>query len=156
MGAGKARGGSRRDVRGPAPGSGGRRAIAAAIVAALLCAGGARVACAEQATPQAHKRGLAEQFGLATIAGIGTLVYFPLKLAYACVGGVVGGLTYVLTLGDEDVANTVWEATLGGSYVLTPEMVAGEEHAEFAGGMAPPEATPAPAKDGNSGGQWPD
>ena len=100
--------------------------------------------------------GAAEESNLGTDAGVGVgtalvnVLYIPLKLTYATVGGVVGGLAYLLTIGDFDVANEVWQPTLGGSYILTPSMLTGDEPLQFNGG-SPEEPKAVPAKK-----QWPD
>jgi hypothetical protein len=71
--------------------------------------------------------------------GVGTalvnVLYIPAKFTYATVGSVIGGLAWVLTLGDTDTAMGVWEPTLGGSYVVTPSMLRGDEPIEFSGTM---------------------
>lgn len=73
--------------------------------------------------------------------GIGTalvnVLYIPAKFTYATVGGVIGGLAYVLTLGDTDTAMGVWQPTMGGSYIVTPAMLRGEEAVEFSGEPQP-------------------
>lgn len=61
------------------------------------------------------------------------MLYIPAKLTYATVGGLIGGLAWVLTLGDTDTAMGVWEPTMGGSYVVTPDMLRGKEPIEFSG-----------------------
>jgi hypothetical protein len=61
------------------------------------------------------------------------LLYAPTKVTYAILGAVVGSLAYAWTLGDIDVAHQVWSTTLGGTYVLTPAMLRGEEPILFAG-----------------------
>jgi hypothetical protein len=102
------------------------------------------------------RAGAAEESNLGTDAavGVGTalvnVLYIPLKLTYATVGGVVGGLAYLLTIGDYDVANEVWQPTLGGSYIVTPSMLTGDEPFRFSGG-SPEAPKAAPAQK-----QWPD
>ena len=80
--------------------------------------------------------------GLGAGAAITNLVYIPAKLVYATVGGVVGGLAYAVTLGSTETANAIWEPTLGGTYVLTPKILTGEEKMHFNGKppMPPPPA----------------
>jgi hypothetical protein len=111
---------------------------------------GAAVAPAWPDAARAEERSLGEQVGLGAAAGVGTLVYSPAKIAYSIVGGVVGGLTYVVTLGDEETADAVWKPALGGSYVLTPDMIAGQESVDFVG---PREEGPTRTA---SAAQWPD
>ncbi|HEX4211681.1 MAG TPA: hypothetical protein VHY56_14875 [Candidatus Binataceae bacterium] len=69
--------------------------------------------------------------------GAGTLVgnvfYMPAKLLYGLGGGLVGGAGYVLTGGNKQVSDTIWRSSLGGDYVLTPDMVAGKQPVHFSG-----------------------
>lgn len=79
--------------------------------------------------------------GLGVTAALGSIVYAPIKLVYATVGGVVGVLAYVVTLGSSETANAIWEPTMGGNYVLTPGILAGDEEFHFNG------QPPAPPRD---------
>ena len=74
------------------------------------------------------------------------LLYIPAKLVYALLGGIVGGGTYLITAGNQQAANTVWRSSLGGDYVVTPQMLAGQQPINFSGPTdTPPEnAAPAP------------
>jgi hypothetical protein len=82
--------------------------------------------------------------GAGTVAG--NIVYVPLKLAYGILGGIAGGAGYALTGGNKQVADTIWRSSLGGDYVLTPDMIKGEKPIYFSG----PNAT-APASESSSG-----
>ena len=62
-----------------------------------------------------------------------TVVYFPFKLVYAALGGVVGGFTYGLTGGDLETAKGVWEPSFYGTYVITPDHLKGNEPVRFFG-----------------------
>lgn len=74
------------------------------------------------------------------------LLYIPAKLVYALLGGIVGGGTYLITAGNMQAANTVWRSSLGGDYVVTPQMLAGQEPINFSGPTdTPPDATAAQA-----------
>ncbi|HZP44704.1 MAG TPA: hypothetical protein VFB15_03555 [Candidatus Binataceae bacterium] len=81
--------------------------------------------------------------GAGTVAG--NVLYIPAKLVYGILGGIGGGAGYVLTGGNKQVADTIWRSSLGGDYVLTPDMVAGKQPVHFSG----PTATSA-APDGSS------
>src|ERR1700720_3898682 len=74
------------------------------------------------------------------------VLYIPAKLVYALLGGIVGGGTYLITAGNQQAANTVWRSSLGGDYVVTPQMLAGQQPINFSGPTdTPPEnAAPAP------------
>ena len=69
--------------------------------------------------------------GMATV--FANVFYMPVKVGYAAIGGITGGVGYILTGGNKDVAQGVWVRTLGGDYVLSREMVAGEESIHFSG-----------------------
>jgi hypothetical protein len=82
--------------------------------------------------------------------GVGALLcnvlYVPAKLVYAVTGGLVGGATYAVTAGNMQAANTVWRSSLGGDYVVTPQMLTGEQPINFSGPtQTPPETQPSAA-----------
>lgn len=81
----------------------------------------------------ADEGGFWKEFGLGVGAVVTNVVYMPAKFVWATIGAVVGGLAYGLTLGSTETANAIWEPTLGGNYVLTPRMLAGEEKFSFSG-----------------------
>jgi hypothetical protein len=68
---------------------------------------------------------------LAVVANIG---YMPAKTIYAVVGGLTGGFAYVCTGGSYETASSIWSPSLGGTYVLSPQMIRGDEPIYFAGG----------------------
>lgn len=74
--------------------------------------------------------------------GAGTLatnvVYIPAKLVYGILGGIAGGAGYVLTGGNKDVSNTIWRSSLGGDYVVTPDMLRGKDPIHFSGPITTP------------------
>jgi hypothetical protein len=79
--------------------------------------------------------------GAATLlANVG---YIPAKTVYAILGGITGGAGYALTGGNQQTANAIWRSSLGGDYVVTPEMIRGEAPLHFSGPPNPPAATPA-------------
>ena len=83
--------------------------------------------------------------GAATLlANVG---YIPAKTVYAIVGGITGGFGYALTGGNQQVGNSIWRSSLGGDYVLTPDMVSGQTPIHFSGPYGPstaPAATTPP------------
>ena len=94
--------------------------VATALVAALVTARPARA-------------GFLEDAGWGALTVLSNVVYMPAKLVYATIGGVTGGLALGLTAGDMQTAETVWVTTMGGTYVITPKMLQGEESIAFAG-----------------------
>ena len=73
------------------------------------------------------------------------VLYIPAKLVYAMLGGIVGGGTYLITAGNQQAANTVWRSSLGGDYVVTPQMLAGQQPINFSGPTDTPPEVPAAA-----------
>jgi hypothetical protein len=69
--------------------------------------------------------------GAGTVAG--NIFYIPAKLVYGILGGIAGGAGYALTGGNKQVADTIWRSSLGGDYVLTPDMVSGKDPVHFSG-----------------------
>src|SRR5579875_2714880 len=75
--------------------------------------------------------------GAATLlANVG---YIPAKTVYAILGGIAGGAGYALTGGNQQTADSIWRSSLGGDYVLTPEMIKGEAPIHFSGPSNPTE-----------------
>ena len=102
------------------------RLVAVAVLAGVLAT--PAIGLAEDAQRAKQDAGI----GLAT--AMANLFYIPAKLTYAAIGGVTGGLTYALTLGNTDAAEKVWVASGGGDYVLAPEHVSGQRRVHFTGG----------------------
>ena len=73
------------------------------------------------------------QGGYGVVSVLANLLYMPTKVVYAGLGAITGGLAYVLTVGDEDVSDAVWSRSVGGTYVVTPSMVRGDEDVLFFG-----------------------
>ena len=71
--------------------------------------------------------------GLGAAAAISSLVYAPVKLLYAVGGLVIGGFAWGLTAGDTEVASTIFTRSVRGTYVITPEILTGEQPLEFIG-----------------------
>lgn len=95
---------------------------------------------------QSTEGGTASSAGMQVAAGLSTLLYLPLKLAFAIGGGIVGGLTYVFTAGDEHAAKSVWNTSLYGTYIITPDHLEGNRPIRFLGVADLNEASaPAPA-----------
>ena len=71
--------------------------------------------------------------GMDVASGLATVVYFPAKAVFALGGGLVGGLTYAFTGGNEEATNKVWDASMKGDYRVTPENLTGEKPLRFIG-----------------------
>src|SRR6266446_4463312 len=95
--------------------------------AAVLALG----ACLGTATPA--RAGYLEDAGWGTLTVLTNVVYMPAKITYAVLGGLTGGFAFALTGGDLKTAETVWVTSMGGTYVITPSMLQGQEPIAFTG-----------------------
>ena len=142
--------------------------FAAAVLAAILAVSMVGSALAQSADPSAQAQTAAPAgsaqvpqpdsgvnwpgAGYGAAALFGNVLYIPAKLVYAILGGLVGGGTWLITAGNTQAANTVWRSALGGDYVLTPQMVAGQQPINFSGPTDTPPAAPAAAADASANG----
>lgn len=93
------------------------------------------VACALVGTLAASapaRAGYLEDAGWGALTAVTNIVYMPAKLVYSMFGGLTGGLAYGLTAGDMETAQNVWTTTMGGTYVITPRMMQGQDPIAFA------------------------
>ena len=106
------------------------------LVGLLLCvmAGGV-VAQTEEgaATKETQQTSYWGDAGYGVVCVVANVLYMPAKIVYATIGTLTGGLAYLLTVGDADTAQKVWSPSVGGSYVVTPAMVRGDEPILFNG-----------------------
>jgi hypothetical protein len=77
--------------------------------------------------------GTASSAGMQAAAGVSTLLYLPLKLAFAIGGGLVGGLAYAFSGGNEQAAKSIWNTSLYGTYIITPDHLQGNRPIRFLG-----------------------
>lgn len=82
--------------------------------------------------------------GMQVAAGFSTLLYLPLKVAFAIGGGIVGGLAYAFSGGNEQAAKSIWDTSLYGTYLITPDHLQGNRPIRFLGVVDSNDA-PAPA-----------
>ena len=104
-----------------------RKMVVAAVVASSL----GMHAVPARAGDYAMESGM----GIAAVAV--DLVYIPVKVVYATLGGITGGFAYLLTAGNFETASSIWKPSMGGTYVVTPNMVAGNEPINFNGTSSP-------------------
>ena len=71
--------------------------------------------------------------GMEAASALATMVYFPAKAAFALGGGIVGGLTYAFTGGDEEATSKIWRASMEGDYMVEPANLTGEDPINFVG-----------------------
>jgi hypothetical protein len=107
-----------------------RRVISVALIVLMLTAT-VGVARAEEDLSYGRQAGWG-------FAAVGTnLFYIPAKVAYVVVACVTGGLVYGLTLGNSRAVDAIFSPALGGTYVVTPAMMRGEEPIFFFGESIP-------------------
>jgi hypothetical protein len=87
-------------------------------------------------TPSSNENtegGTASSAGMQAAAGLSTLLYFPLKAVFAITGGIVGGLAYAFSGGNEQAAKSIWDTSLRGTYIITPDHLQGNRPIRFLG-----------------------
>lgn len=95
-----------------------QRLLVVVVVAALL----ATSVSATETMSEPHKPAPAAALGAAAL----NVLFVPLRLAVTVVFAELGGITGLLTGGDEQAAKDVW-GLVGGRNFLTPAFVAGKE-----------------------------
>ena len=103
-----------------------RKFIVISMIVLLLCA------CLISREAQAHSSTSHLVTGAACF--VATPVYGAFKLAFAGMGAIVGGLTWVFTGGDTRSAQRIWDASMKGTYIITPEHLQGKKDINFVGG----------------------
>ena len=99
---------------------------------------------AAPASSESIEGGDSSSAGMQVAAGFSTLLYFPLKAVFAISGGIVGGLAYAFSGGNEQAAKSIWDTSLYGTYILTPDHLQGNRPIRFLG-VADSTDAPAPA-----------
>lgn len=92
-----------------------------------------------------------EDAGLGTATVAANVFYIPAKLTYATLGGITGGLAYLLTGTNREIAERVWKPSMGGDYIVKRRHIQGAEtlyfsapHPRTAEGGITSESLPAP------------
>lgn len=85
------------------------------------------------------------QYGLGTASVFLSIPYGVGKFVFATLGGIFGGFTYAFSGGNAKAAKAVWNTSLRGTYVITPEHLKGEKAVRFLGVPPEEDAEPEPA-----------
>lgn len=126
-----------------------RKAVAAGLVIAICHLSLLQTGWADEgtATDRGHPNA-ATEFGMGAASVFATIPYGIVKFVFGLLGGISGGLTYAFSAGNEKAAQSVWDTSLRGTYVITPEHLTGDKAVRFLG--VPPEVegsvAPAPAE----------
>ncbi|HYB40224.1 MAG TPA: hypothetical protein VEL75_00550 [Candidatus Methylomirabilis sp.] len=111
------------------------RQIGAALLGASLLA-----AVGVTAAQAASEDTTGQQVGYGAGSVLGTLLYAPFKATFCILGGVTSAVT--LPFGGTDTAGKVATAACGGTWVITPDVVKGQESVQFVGGGSSRQTTP--------------
>jgi len=98
----------------------------------------------QEPTPPPREPSVAEDLGYGVASAFASLLYSPAKVTYAGLGLITGGLGYILSGGNKDVANEIIYPAVKGNYVVTPKHLQGSEPIYFVG-PPPPQEAPQPA-----------
>jgi len=79
------------------------------------------------------EEGTSAEGGMGALSALSSLVYGPVKLAYATCGLIFGGIAWGLSGGDADVMHAVVTPSVRGDYVVTPFHLRMERRLEFFG-----------------------
>ena len=74
-----------------------------------------------------------DEAGLGFVSGLSTLIYLPVKSVYAGIGAIVGSFAWALSGGNDEVAKSIWEPSIYGTYVIIPDHFTGNESVRFIG-----------------------
>jgi hypothetical protein len=102
------------------------------LASALLCAtlAGAPISARADEAPE---RNIFLHYGLGVGAVMCSLEYGPVKVVYATLGSITGGLAYLLTGGRLDVPREIIQPAVRGDYVVTPEHLTFNQPLAFVG-----------------------
>ncbi len=98
---------------------------------------------APQSTANGSSKETAKELGLGVGSVFASILYSPLKVTYAGLGLLTGGLSYVISGGRAQVANNIIYPAVRGNYVITPKHLQGKERVIFVGPL-PPQVGPPP------------
>lgn len=76
------------------------------------------------------------QYGLGAASVFLSIPYGLGKFLFATLGGIFGGFTYAFSGANEKAAKSVWDTSMRGTYVITPEHLKGEKTVRFLGSPA--------------------
>jgi hypothetical protein len=115
------------------------RSVALVIVLALVTVTTVGPAWSQDSQPVAppvasdSEGGNASSAGMQAAAFFSSILYAPFKLAFAIGGGIVGGLAYAFSGGNEQAAKSIWHTSMYGTYLITPEHLRGDRPVRFLG-----------------------
>ena len=88
---------------------------------------GIAIETSDKTTEEKARDSSFKRFSDGLSSGILSLMYTPVKLGVSMAGGIVGGLAYPFSGFNKEVSKTIWNRSLGGSYLITSDMLKGKE-----------------------------
>ena len=98
------------------------------LIGSILAAPGMTLA-QDQTSGTASSDGL----GIKVASWALTVPYCLAKTAFAIGGGIVGGLGYLFSGGNQHTAQAIWDTSVTGTYIIRPAHLRGEEPIHFFG-----------------------
>jgi hypothetical protein len=89
-----------------------RKSLLVVLIAALLGASPAALRAED----------MIEKAGVATGVTAGNLLFVPIKVITVTIGALSGALSYVVTGGNRELTQQIWQDTTEGPYLITPEV----------------------------------
>jgi len=69
-----------------------------------------------------HAEDTIEKAGIVTGVSAGNMWFLPIKAISVAVGALSGALSYVVTGGNAELTQQIWQDTSEGPYVITPDV----------------------------------
>ena len=116
------------------------RLVALSLVVALCTALSVPSAWSQEPVPASSdstEGGNASSAGMQAASVVSTILYAPFKAAFAIGGGIVGGLAYAFSGGNENAAKSIWTTSMYGTYLITPDHLRGDKPIRFLGVAEP-------------------
>ncbi len=66
-----------------------------------------------------------KEAGLGVVSVVSSAIYSPIKINYAALGALTGGVAWVVTGGNTKIADGIWRPAVSGDYVITPQILRG-------------------------------
>ena len=113
----------------------------------LLSSSPALVRAEDDTSSVRSEESLPATAGLGLASFLATIPYGVAKIGYAIAGGIAGGLEYLYEGKKTPAVEEIWDSSLGGTYILTPDHLRGKKEIEFVG-KTKPQPSPSPAPQG--------
>ena len=82
---------------------------------------------------RAQERSAGAEAGLGAASFFATLFYGTAKVTYALLGSLTSGAAYVFSGGNADIGRVILQRSLRGDYVITPDILTGQQSLVFVG-----------------------